>query len=68
MAKKEKSPFEVFVEEMEEIRKRPLDKEKVRRINEMIDESECEEEEEVTADESQIAHGGPAHSLEEQRL
>ncbi len=47
MTKKEKISFKEFAERSEEIRKRPLDKEKVRRINELIDESEREEEETI---------------------
>ena len=64
MAKKKKDPFTEFAERSEEIRKIPVDKEKIRRINEWIDESEREEEEEAVAEESQIARSNSSHAIE----
>ncbi len=65
MTKKEKSPFRRFAERSEEIRNRPLDKEKIKKINELAREIELEEEEEMDSEEPQTANSsGPSHALE----
>ncbi len=64
MAKKETNPFKEFAERSEEIRKMPLDEEKIRKINELSRKIEREEEEEAVSDKRQIACGGPSRSIE----
>ena len=66
VSKKEKNPFKEFAERSEEIRKRPLDKEKVKRINELARELELEEEDDSISDEQQIACEYSSEPLEAQ--
>ena len=65
MTKKEKSPFRKFAERSAEIRKRPWDKEKIKRVNELARELELEEEDDSEEeDEHQIAHEQSSKPLE----